>query len=169
MTQTAKPLIGLGSLIYIQTAQGTAITVSSGTVSGGTVIGQVKKVTPPKPKWATEDVTVLSTPNTGRLFIKTLVDAGEVKIDGLYESADAGQVILQTAFFAASNTANGAAWGFLIQEPTNLAGGQTTIGDQVAFNALVTEWEIGEDDIDKVIPFSATLKITGPITITEGS
>lgn len=169
MTQTATPQIGLQSKLYIQTVQGTAIAVSGGTVSGGTLIGQVKKITPPKPKWGTEDITVLATPNTGRIFIKTLVDMGEVKVDGLYASADAGQALLTTAFFAASNTAAGASFGFLIEEPINLAGGQTTAGDQVAFNALVTDWEIGEADIDKVIPFTATLKITGAITVTLGS
>lgn len=169
MTLSAAPQIGLLSKIYIQTAQGTAITVSSGTVSGGTLIGGMKKITPPKPKWGTEDITVLSTPNTGRIKIKTLLDNGEAKVDGLYESADAGQIALATAFLAASNTTNGAAFGFLIVEPVNAAGGQSTAGDTVAFNALVTDWEIGESDIDKVIPFSATLTITGPVTVVEGS
>lgn len=169
MTQSAASLIGLSSKLYIQTTQGTAITVSGGAVSGGTLIGALKKITPPKPKWGTEDVTVLSTPNTGRRKIKTLLDNGEVKAEGLYESADAGQAALAAAFLTASNTALGADFGFLIVEPIDAAGGQTSIGDAIAFNALVTEWEIGESDIDKVIPFSATLTIDGPVTITLGS
>jgi hypothetical protein len=169
MTQTASPMIGLGAKIYIQTAQGTAITVSTGTVSGGTLIGATKKITPPKPKWGTYDKTVLSTPNTGRLKDKTLLDTGEVKIDGLNESADAGQVLLQTAFNTQPNTTNGAGWGFLVVLPTDASGGQTVIGDQIAFSALVTEFEVGELDIDKEIPFTATLTVSGGLTYTEGS
>lgn len=169
MTQVAASMIGLLSKIYIQSTQGTAITVSGGTVSGGTLIGFVKKITPPKPKWGTYDKTVLSTPNTGRLKGKTLLDNGEVKIEGMYASADAGQALLAVAFLVADNTVNGSAFGFLIEEPINAAGGQTSVGDIVTFNALVTEWEIGEDDLDKEIPFAAALTITGPIAIALGS
>lgn len=169
MTQTAAPQIGLSSKIYIATAQGTPVTASAGTVSGGTLIGGVTKITPPKPKWGTWDKTELATPNTGRLKGKTLIDAGDVKIDGFYKSADAGQTALTAAFFVQPNTAAGDAFGFLIELPINEAGGQTAQGDIVVFNALVTEWEVGEAEKDKEIPFTATLVISGPITITLGS
>jgi hypothetical protein len=169
MTQTAKPQIGLSSKIYIATAQGTPVTIAAGTVSGGTIINFVNKITPPKPKWGTWDKTDLNTPNTGRTKGKTLIDNGECKIEGFYASADPGQTALAAAFLVAPNTTNGDAFGFLVEEPMNAAGGQTVEGDVVVFNALVTEWEIGESETGKEIPFSATLTITGPITITLGS
>jgi hypothetical protein len=169
VTQTAQSMIGLGAKAYIQSTQGTAITVSSGTVSGGTLIGGTMKITPPKLKWGTWDKTELATPNTGRLKGKTLIDNGEVKIEGFYKAADAGQVLLETAFNAQPNSAAGDAFGFLIELPINALGGQTTNGDLVFFNAIVTEFEIGELETDKDIPFSATLTVTGPVTVTEGS
>ena len=169
MTQTATPLIGLSSKIYVATAQGTPVSIAAGTVSGGTIINFVNKITPPKPKWGTWDKTVLSTPNTGRLKGKTLIDNGEVKIEGFYASADPGQAALAAAFLAQPNTANGDAFGFLIEEPLNAAGGQTVEGDVVVFNAIVTEWEIGESEPGKEISFTASLTISGPVTVTLGS
>jgi hypothetical protein len=169
MTQVATPQIGLLSKIYIATTQGTAVSATGGTVTGGTIINFVQKITPPKPKWGTWDKTNLNTPNTGRLKGKTLLDNGEVKIEGFYASADPGQTALAAAFLISPNSTNGDAFGFLIEEPVNLAGGQTTQGDIIVFNATVTEWEIGESETGKEIPFMSTLTVTGPITVTLGT
>ena len=160
MTQTAQPIIGLGAVLSIgtQTASPTY-----------TVVNKIKKVTPPKPKWGTEDVTTLDTPNTGRLKIKTLLDNGEVQISGEWESADPGQVALAAAFSSAAIAVYGTAYPFKIALPIDIAGGQTTTGDTSTFNALVTGWEIDDVEIDKVVGFTASLTISGPITFTEGS
>jgi len=53
--------------------------------------------------------------------------------------------------------------------PVNTVGGQTVGGDSYAFNGLVTDFALGEAEPGKPVPFNATIKITGPITATEGS
>jgi hypothetical protein len=160
MTQTAQPLIGLGATLSIGTQGGTPTY---------TAINGVKKITPPKPKWGTEDVTTLATPNTGRRKIKTLLDNGEVAFEGEYESADPGQAAMSAAFLTPSNSASGAAYPFKLVLPIDLAGGQTTIGDTVTFNAMVTGWEMSDVEIDKAVTFSGSLTIDGPVTVTPGS
>jgi len=169
MTQTAAPLLGLATKLYIATSQATAPTITAGSVTGGTLIGKIKKITPPKPKFGTEDTTTLDTAGGVRTFIKTLQDPGELTIEGEYESADPGQVLLQSSFATLSNSANGAAWPFLLLYPTNLQGGQTVNGDSDAFSGLVTDWSVGEAEPDKPLTFSATVKVTGAVTFTEGS
>jgi hypothetical protein len=160
MTLTAAPLVGIGTALSIGTLGGTPTF---------TVIGGIQKITPPEPKYGTEDVTTLATTGNTRVKIKTLIDPGEYQIEGLNESADAGQIALEAAFLASSNQVNGAAYPFKLVLPINLAGGQATTGDTEAFNALVTSYSEGEVTIDKTIPFKATLTVTGPSTYTEGS
>ena len=160
MTQTAQPIIGMGAILSIgtQTASPTY-----------TVINGVKKITPPKPKWGTEDVTTLSSASNTRVFIKTLLDPGKVPIEGEWESADPGQTALSAALYSAAVATYGQAFPFKIALPIDTLGGQTTTGDTITFNALVIGYEVGEVEIDKPVTFSATLKITGPITFAEGS
>lgn len=169
MTQTAQPIIGLQTKLYIQTAQGTAITVAAGVVTGGTLINGIKKITPPKPKWATEDVTTLNNADTYRRFIKTLVEGGELAVEGNWESADPGQVALANAFSAAATATNGQNYQFLVMLPADTVGGQTVNGDSYLYTCLVTDFAIGEADVDKVIPFSASLKVNAAPVFTEGA
>ena len=133
------------------------------------MVNKIKKITPPKPKWGTEDVTTLDTPNTGRRKIKTLLDQGEMQISGEWESADPGQVALAAAFSSAAIAVYGTAYPFKIALPIDIAGGQTTTGDTITFNAHVTGWEIDDVEIDKVVAFSAALTIDGAITFAEGA
>lgn len=160
MTQTAQPILGLGTVISIGT-QGASPTF--------TAVNKVKKVTPPKPKWDTEDVTTLDTPNTGRIFAKTLLNNGEVSIEGEWESADPGQVALAAALTSAPVAVYGQNYPFKIVLPVDTVGGQTSTGDTLTFSALVIGFEIGEASIDKIVPFSASLKVTGALTFVEGA
>ena len=160
MTQTAQPLIGLGTTLSIGT-QGGSPTY--------TAIKGIKKITPPNGKWGWEDTTTLDTTGVDRIGIKTLREPGQVDIEGLYESADPGQVALQAAFSTPSNATNGGNYPFKLALPVDLAGGQVTTGDTAAFSAAVTEWAISDDEVDKVITFKAVLKISGAVTYTEGA
>lgn len=161
MTQTAQPIIGLGSALSIGTQGGTPTF---------TAIGKAKKITPPQPKWGTEDTTTLDAgPAATRTFMKTLLDPGEISVEGLYESADAGQTALQAAFLAVSNSTNGAAYPFKLALSVDLAGGQTTTGDTFTFSALVTDFAIVDVEVDKPFTFKATLKITGAVNGVLGS
>jgi hypothetical protein len=159
MTQTAQPLLGLAATISIGTQAASPVY---------TVINFVKKITPPKPKWGTEDTTTLGTPSQTRTFMKTLIDPGELQIEGLYEQ-DPGQVALAAAFNSAAVTTYGQAFPFKFELAPDVVGGQTTTGDTYVYSGLVTDYTVGEADIDKVVPFSATIKISGPPTFTEGS
>lgn len=162
MTITASPQIGLGT------------TFSIGTLGGSptyTAIGGNTKLTPPKPKWGTEDITVIGQSATGRQFIKTLIDQGEASGAGFWESGDAGQIALQAAFLAPSNQASGANYPFKLVLPINLPGGQTTTGDTFVFYGIVTDFSVGDAEAGKPIPYEFTIKINGtPVpTYVEGA
>lgn len=162
MTLSAQPQIGLGTLLSIGTLGGSPTFVA---------IGGSTKLTPPKPKWGTEDITTINQTSLGRQFIKTLIDQGEASGSGFWESADAGQIALQAAFLAPSNTANGANYPFKLVLLPNLSGGQVTTGDTFTFSGLVTDFHVGEADPGKPIPYEFTIKINGtPVpTYVEGS
>jgi hypothetical protein len=160
MTQVAATLLGIATVFSIGTQGGTPTY---------TAINGLNKISPPAGKFGTEDVTTFNSAGLDRVFVKTLRDPGEVSIEGEYESADPGQLALQTAFSTSSNSASGGAYPFKLVLPIDLQGGQTTTGDSFAFNALVTDWAIPDVEIDKVVTFKAMLKITGPVTATEGS
>jgi hypothetical protein len=169
MTLTAAPILGLGAKLYIATAQGTPPTIAVGAVTGGTLIGKLTKITPAKPKFATEDITTLDSPGTTRTFMKTLIEPGEWTLEGQYESGDAGQALLAAAFNSAPIAAAGQAFPFLHVLPIDFMGGQLVIGDQDAFNALVTDYAKDDDEVAKTITFKATLKVTGPTVTTLGT
>lgn len=160
MTQTAKPLIGLGATLSIGTQGGTPTY---------TVINGLKQVSGPQPKWGTEDVTTLDSAAFNRVFVKTLLDPGEISVSGNWESADPGQTALASAFAVGSNSTNGAAFPFKLALAANIAGGQATTGDTFGFSALVTAFEGPDIQVDKVATFKATLRITGGDTETVGS
>lgn len=169
MTQTAQPVVGLLSKIYIQTAQSTPISTSGGTVTGGTLIGGLTKITPAKKKWDSEDSTVLGQASPVKKHLDTLVDAGEVEISGFNESADAGQIAVLAAFNASPVATYGRDFGFMIVEPIDTVGGQTTQGDYETFTGTVTSCYPGEIEPGKIVPWSATIKLQTISVYTAGS
>jgi hypothetical protein len=101
--------------------------------------------------------------------MKTLVDPGEVTVEGESASADPGQIALAAALTSAPIAGAGQTWPFLLLLPINIVGGQSVSGDSYAFSGLVTDFSLGEAEPGKPIPFKSTIKITGPIVPTEGS
>lgn len=162
MTLTATPQIGLGIVLSIGTLGGTPTY---------TAIGGNTKITPPEPKWGTEDITTIGQATPGKQFIKSLLDQGEASAEGFWESADAGQIAVYAAFLAPSNQAGGANYPFKLVLPINLAGGQTTTGDTATFSGLVTDFAVGAAEPGKPVPYKFTVKINGtPVpTFVEGS
>jgi len=160
MSQTAQTLLGMGAVFSIGTQSATPVF---------TAVNGVKKITPPKPKWGTEDTTTLNTLNATRTFIKTLMDPGEVSIEGEWQSADPGQLAMAAAFTAAPIAVYGQAYPFKMALPVDTVGGQTTTGDTFTFNALVTDWAMSDVEIDKAVTFSASIKVTGGVTIVDGA
>ena len=124
-----------------------------------TLIGEIKSASPSGNKWGTADVTNFES-GINEEFITTIRNNGEVKISGNRVSSDAGQVLVEAAF------ASGALQPFVLKLP--LAPNQTTTGDSYAFSALVESREF-KVDVTSAITWDVSLKVSGPVTLTEGS
>jgi hypothetical protein len=143
----SKAQIGLGSILAIETGDSTF-----------TTIGEIKSINQSGRQWATEDVTNME--STKREFISTLADSGTWQIQGSRVGGDAGQVAMESAFNG------GALESFKITLPK--AAGQTSTGDTYTFDALIQDLNYSFS-VDKVDTFTATLKVSGDITVTPGS
>lgn len=169
MTQTAQPVVGLLSKFYIAAAQGTPPSMNAGSVTGGTLVGGLTKITPPKPKWDQEDSTVLGQTSPVKKHIDTLVDPGECTIEGFNESADAGQTAVLAAFNLSPTVGNGRDFGFLILEPIDTVGGQAANGDYQTFLGTVVSCTLGDSEPGKLVPWSATIKLQTIPVYTTGT
>ena len=158
MTQTATPLIGSGITISVGTQGATPVY---------TAISGVTKITPPQQKFGTTDITELTT--GFKKVLKTLADYGEVTIEGIYKSADAGQAALAAAFGVLANSTYGGDFPFEIQMPINLAGGQTATGDLVKFLGPVTGFATDQESAEKEVTFKATIKVNSAPVVTLGA
>ena len=119
----------------------------------GNVIAELTKIGSPKLKLDTEEVTNHQSADSYKEFIGTLLDAGEVSIEGNFIASDAtGQIALVT------DMNNKTLQAFIITFPTAVATTWT-------FSALVTSFEISEVDIKGVITFKAALKVSGKPTL----
>ena len=115
----------------------------------GNTIAELIKIGSPKLKLDTEDVTNHQSASGYKEYIGSLLDAGEVSIEGNFIASDTlGQIGLVTDMEAKTLQA------FVITFPTAVATTWT-------FNALVTSFELGEVDIKGAITFKATLKVSG--------
>ncbi len=92
-----------------------------------------------------------------------MVDYGQVTFTTLRVSNDVGQAALVAA------AATGSLYDFKIQLAPNTPAGQTSVGDLIAFSAIVTEAGGFDMDMSKASEYSFTLDIDGVWTITEGS
>lgn len=117
---------------------------------GATTIGSLTKIGNVEIKVDNIDTTTLDVADYYRTFIAGLIDAGEVAIEGYLNLADSGQMLMKTALDARTSAA------------------YTITGSAVlftwTFNAIITGFSSGEANLDDLIPFSATLKITGKPT-----
>ncbi|MDF2608929.1 MAG: hypothetical protein K0R92_403 [Lachnospiraceae bacterium] len=102
----------------------------------------------------TIDVTTLDSNGGYREFIGSFKDAGEVSIEGFFDSATAsGQVALQDSLDS------GLAEAYEIDFPTNPVA-------KWAFQGVVTGFKVGDATLDDPISFSATIKVSGKPTLT---
>ena len=115
----------------------------------GNAIAEITKMSSPKVKLDTIDVTSHASANMFREYIGGLLDGGEVAIEGNFISSDAsGQIGLQADQLARTVQT------FVLTFPTAITATWT-------FSALVTEFEAGNFAVDTKVPFTATLKVTG--------
>lgn len=121
-----------------------------------TTIAEVKQVQGPKGKAGTSDVTNMDSPtNSGGTapfaeFISTVIDAGEITINGNYTSV-ATQDSLRTTWM------NGTKRNFQLVVPVSSP-------ETWSLAAIVTAYELTLPH-DGAMAFSATLKISGVPTI----
>ena len=130
---------------------GTALSI------GGVAVAELTNIGGIDAKLATIDATNHDSSDSYREFIGTVLDAGEVPIEGNFYPGNAGQAALLTAMNAKSVSA------FVITFPT-------ATGISWSFSALVTGFKASDAPIDGKLTFSATLKITGkPTPVTSAS
>ena len=127
-------------------ALGTTITFNAKTIGGLTSIGEIT------PDSEELDATTLDSTGGYREFLQGFKDSGEVTLSGYYDKADAGQQELITGY------GTGDVDPVVITFP-NSAGGAT-------FNAYVKSFTIGSADVDGIVGFGATLRISGAVTTT---
>lgn len=119
---------------------------------GGTVVAELNGISPPKLALETQDVTHLTSDNSYREYIGTVLDGGDVNIGGNLLVGDAGQVGLITDMEAKTIQ------DFIITFPSTVTATWT-------FKALVTGFEVGELLLDGKVSFTATLKVSGKPTL----
>ena len=116
-------------------------------------IAELTSIGSPKLSLDTQDVTSHQSSSSYREYIGTLLDGGEVSIEGNFISSDSdGQIGLITDMEAKT------VQSFVITFPTSITATWT-------FSALVTAFEIGDMAPDGTLTFSATLKISGKPTL----
>lgn len=121
---------------------------------GEEVVGGLTKIGGLDISRDTVDVTTLANTSGYRDFYGEMLDAGDVAIEGYYDPADTGITALQAA----------------VENPAPTACGVTfpaKIGVTWKLQAIVSNLKIGDLEAGKLIPFSATLKISGKPELTK--
>ena len=127
-------------------ALGTTITFNSETIGSLTSIGEIT------PDSEELDATTLDSANGYREYLQGFKDSGEVTVSGYYDMADLGQQALITGY------GTGDVDAVVITFP-NSSGGAT-------FDAYVKSFSLGAADVDGIVGFGATLRISGAVTPT---
>ena len=125
-------------------ALGTTITFNAKNIGALTSIGEIT------PDSEELDATTLDSQGGYREFLQGFKDSGEVTLSGYYDKADVGQQELITGY------GNGEVKAVAIDFP-NSTGGAT-------FNAYVKSFTLGSADVDGIVGFGATLRISGVVT-----
>lgn len=129
-----------------------AKTMATGTVLkvGAVVVGAVTSITAPNPVKAEVDITDFA--STASEFLLGLPDNGEISLSGIYNYADAGQLVL----LGDALDPDAAARAFTI-EFTNQA-------MKFTFNAYVRSFAPNAGGPNEAYTFDATLRLTGAVT-----
>lgn len=125
---------------------GTKIKIGLNYVAGLTSIG------PPNKTAETLDTTTLDSDGGYRTFIGGFKDGGEVQISGYFEPGDVGQNALDAAY------ESGDVENFEIVFPADLGASWT-------FQGVVTAYSGGNAELEELIGFEATIKVSGKPTL----
>ena len=124
-------------------ALGTTISFNAQNIGALTSIGEIT------PDSEELDATTLDSTLGYREFLQGFKDSGEVTLSGYYKKTDPGQQELITGY------GNGEAKTVVIAFPDS--GGAT-------FQAYVKSYTLGAADVDGIVGFGATLRISGEVT-----
>lgn len=126
------------------------------TPDGGTAvsIGKLTKVGEIAPEAEEVDVTTLDSTGGYREYMQGWRDAGTIAVNGFFDSGNAGQTALRTAFD------NGKAGAFEVSFAD---------GSKAAFSAFVKKYAIGAAEVDGAVGFLAQLRVSGAVTFTAGA
>jgi hypothetical protein len=123
---------------------------------GNTEVGSLTTINGVEVTAETIDKTVLDSPDGYREFGQGFKDGGEVSVEGYLDPDDDGQMAMHTAF------ESGDAEDYTIELPTKPK-------IQWDFKAIVTGFTAGNAELEGLIAFGATIKITGKPTLTIGT
>ena len=131
-------------------------TTFSFTPANGTLclVGKLKSIGEVAPDSKEIDVTTLDSTGGYRDYVQGYRDAGTLHLEGYYDSDDAGQAALRTAY------ANGNAGTAVITFPD---------GAKATFSAYVKGYALGAAEVGGAVGFSATLRLTGGVTYTAAT
>ena len=124
-------------------ALGTTISFDTKEIGALTSIGEIT------PDSEELDATTLDSESGYREFLQGFKDSGEVSLSGYYKKTDPGQQALITGY------GEGGAKAVVIAFPD--AGG-------ASFQAYVKSYTLGAADVDGLVGFGATLRISGEVT-----
>ena len=117
-------------------------------------VGRLTSVGEIAPEAEELDVTTLESMGGYREYMQGFRDSGELELTGYHDASDAGQKAIRAAF------ASGAAGAFEVDFPD---------GTTVSFSGFVKSHSIGSAEVDGVIGFGATIRISGPVSVTEAA
>ena len=126
-------------------ALGTTISFNAKTIGALTSIGEIT------PDSEELDATTLDSGDGYREFLQGFKDSGEVTLSGYYKKTDPGQQELITGY------GTGLPGAVVIAFPET--GGAN-------FQAYVKSYTLGAADVDGIVGFGATLRISGAVTPT---
>ena len=127
-------------------ALGTTISFNAANIGALTSIGEIT------PDSEELDATTLDSTGGYREFLQGFKDSGEITLSGYYDKADLGQQELIAGYGTGDVDAVAIAF-------PGSSGGAT-------FNAYVKSFTLGAADVDGIVGFGATLRISGEVTPT---
>lgn len=119
-------------------------------VATPTVIGALTSIGEISPDSEELDATCLDSASGYREFLQGFKDSGELTLTGYHDAENAGQTLCRTLY---GTGASGYYWI------------EFSDGAQVIFTAYLKSYTAGSADVDGLVGFGATLRITGLVQI----
>ena len=117
-----------------------------------TVVGALTSVGEITPDSEELDATTLDSAGGYREFLQGFKDSGELSLTGYHDGADAGQDTMRSLY------TSGALGYFWVTFPN---------GTVVAFTAYVKSHTAGAADVDGIVGFGCTLRVSGMVQVLE--